>query len=89
MKKEQLLELRRLAEAATYGPWIAAGPSYGGALPVYCNEVIVNNSDSDVDCTTICSTNLCDATEDMEYIAALNPVAVLELLDFIDELLGK
>jgi hypothetical protein len=86
MTKEQLAELRRLAEAATDGPWIAAGPAFGGSTPKYLNDVVVDNPDSELDCLSIFPLPNEEATEDMEYIAAFNPVTAIALLDRITEL---
>ena len=78
-------ELKKLAEAATPGPWIAAGPSFGGEFPVYCEEVLVDREHDDDDGYGygICQapTGLeKESTHDMTYIAAANPSAILELL---------
>ena len=85
-----LAELRRLAEAATPGPWHAAT---GAALQTdagvdathvwYCrwrDERFLSISkvlDNELDQTT---------PEDAAYIAAANPAAVLALLDKLDAL---
>ena len=77
-------ELKKLAEAATPGPWIAAGPSLGSEFPVYCEEVVVDREHDDDDGYGICQapTGLeKESTHDMSYIAAANPAAILELLE--------
>lgn len=66
------------------GPWSAAGPSFGDALPRYLNEVVIDDGSDSPD--TVC---MCDPAGDpessatMDYIAACNPEnirAVLALL---------
>lgn len=82
-------ELKKLAEAATPGPWIAAGPSFGGEFPVYCEEVVVDREHEDDDGYGICQapTGLeKESTHDMSYIAAANPAAILKLLQINAEL---
>lgn len=82
-------ELKKLAEAATPGPWIAAGPSFGGDFPVYCEEVVVDREHDDDDGYGICQapTGLeKESTHDMSYIAAANPAAILKLLAINAEL---
>lgn len=82
-------ELKKLAEAATPGPWMAAGPSFGGEFPVYCDEVVVDREHDDDDGYGICqaSTGLeKESTHDMSYIAAANPAAILKLLAINAEL---
>lgn len=78
-------ELRKLAMAATPGPWIAAGPSFGAALPKYCNEVLVDRAGDEDDTYTIAqSVSGLDTepqtTADMAFIAAANPATVLRLI---------
>lgn len=82
-------ELKKLAETATPGPWIAAGPSFGGDFPVYCEEVVVDREHDDDDGYGICQapTGLeKESTHDMSYIAAANPAAILKLLAINAEL---
>lgn len=86
MTKEQLAELRMIAEAATEGPWVAAGPSFGGDKPAYLHDVVVDNPDSDFDGFSILPMHDQESNEDMEYIAAFNPVTAVALLDRIAEL---
>ena len=75
-------ELRKLAEAATPGPWIPAGPSFGAKLPQYyncvCRDYEVEDGNED---------DICGDMEhvDAEYIAAVSPDVVLSLLDRIKE----
>ena len=83
MMELDLNELERLAEAATQGPWIACGPSFGAALPKYLNEVVVDNPDSEEDGIEICQSPTGlekESSRDMEFIAAANPAVVLELV---------
>ena len=83
MMELDLNELERLAEAATQGPWIACGPSFGAALPKYLNEVVVDIPDSEEDGIEICQppTGLDkESSRDMEFIGAANPAVVLELV---------
>ena len=83
MMELDLNELERLAEAATQGPWIACGPSFGAALPKYLNEVVVDDPDSEEDGIEICQppTGLDkESSRDMEFIGAANPAVVLELV---------
>ena len=76
---------KALEAGPTEGPWSAAGPSFGDPLPRYCNEVIVDNEDSEEDGETVCrpsSIQMDDAsTADMVYIAACHPEALRSLLD--------
>ena len=69
MNTEQINELRKLAEAATPGPWAAA---------------ISSNMVNGVCATfeTICETG--KNIDDALYIAAANPAAVLELIAEIE-----
>ena len=74
-------ELRRLAQAATPGPWIAAGPSFGKSLPKYLNEVVVDREGDEDDGYSICNTPIgLELSSDMAFIAAANPATVIELL---------
>ena len=66
-------ELKRLAEAATPGPWFAAVSSN------------MNNS-VHVSMGTICNTG--KNIDDAAFIAAANPAAILELIQQRDELLA-
>lgn len=77
--------IRAAAEAATPGPWFAAGPSFGAPLPKYINCVVVENEDGDPD--DICIAPIgCDSisTDDLTYIATANPEAVITLLDRLE-----
>lgn len=67
-------ELKRLAEAATPGPWVAA---------------INTNMDNKVSHSfgDICQTG--KDIGDAIFIAAANPAAVLELIDYVEYLRGK
>lgn len=75
-------ELRKLVEAATQGPWFAAGPSYGGTMPRYYNAVVVKTDDPLGD-DDICRDTM--TSEDALYIAAANPVTILFLLDRLEK----
>ena len=78
-------ELRRLAQAATPGPWIAAGPSFGESLPKYLNEVVVDREGDEDDGYSICNTPIgLELSSDMAFIAAANPAAISELLDRLE-----
>ena len=80
-------ELRRLVQAATPGPWIAAGPSFGESLPKYLNEVVVDREGDEDDCYSICGASIGldkEGSDDMAFIAAVNPSAISELLDRLE-----
>lgn len=78
-------ELKTLAEAATIGNWSACGPSFGAALPKYCDEVVSDASESGEE-VTICTGPHWDKeywperSINMQFIAAANPATILELL---------
>lgn len=75
-------ELRELAEAATQGPWIAAGPSYGDPMPRYYNTVVTDRGDP-IEDEDVCSDTM--TSEDALFIAAANPAAILSLLDRLEK----
>jgi hypothetical protein len=91
-----LTELRRLAKAATpgpwispprqndYGPWVKIGkfvPSTRGDLSLWWHEVAVTRS------YLRNSQAVYDkADPDAAYIAAANPATILRLLDLIEQL---
>ena len=80
-------ELRRLTQAATPGPWIAAGPSFGESLPKHLNEVVVDREGDEDDGYSICNTPIGldqECSDDMAFIAAANPLAIEELLDRLE-----
>lgn len=80
-------ELRRLAQAATPGPWIAAGPSFGESLPKHLNEVVVDREGDEDDGYSICNAPIGlneERSDDMEFIAEANPLAIEELLDRLE-----
>ena len=78
-------KLRRLAQAATPGPWIAAGPSFGESLPKYLNEVVVDREGDEDDGYSICNTPIgLELSSDMAFIAAANPATLTELLDRLE-----
>ena len=77
--KTEIDRLRTLAVAATPGPWIPAGPSYGDAFPRYFNCVVVESESDD-------SPDICNDVEhgDADYIAAANPATLIALLDALE-----
>ena len=80
-------ELRRLAQAATPGPWIGCGPSFGESLPKYLNEVVVDREGDEDDGYSICNAPIGldeEHSADMAFIAAANPATVSELLDRLE-----
>ena len=80
-------ELRRLAQAATPGPWIGCGPSFGESLPKYLNEVVVDREGDEDDGYSICNAPIGldeELSADMAFIAAANPATVIELLDRLE-----
>lgn len=80
-------ELRRLAQAATPGPWIAAGPSFGESLPKYLNEVVIDRAGDEDDGYSICGAPLGldkEGSDDMAFVAAANPATITELLDRLE-----
>lgn len=74
MTLEKLTELRRLCEAATQGEW---GISLQGETD---NYVIKTNEHGDI------THYICEGVmdNDLPYIAACNPAAILDLLNTID-----
>lgn len=82
-------ELKKLAEAATPGPWISAGPSFGSDSPRYCEEVLVDREGDEDDTYTVCEAPAglrSESTSDMVFIAAANPATVLALISEVDRL---
>jgi hypothetical protein len=80
-------ELRRLTQAATPGPWIAAGPSFGESLPKHLNEVVVDREGDEDDGYSICNAPIGlneERSDDMAFIAEANPLAIEELLDRLE-----
>ena len=80
-------ELRRLARAASPGPWIAAGPSFGESLPKYLNEVVIDRAGDEDDGYSICGAPLGldkEGSDDMAFVAAANPATITELLDRLE-----
>ena len=76
-----LKAIRAAAEAATPGPWEAAGPSFGAPLPKYLNEVGRINEDEMFEEVCVSPSPEDDAcSADMIFIATANPTAILELL---------
>ena len=82
--------LREALEAGpTDGPWVAAGPSFGKPLPVYCDEVVTDRDDDEDDGDSICRAPTGferESTVDMTYIAAANPATIRALLAELDRL---
>ena len=72
-------KLRKLAEAATPGPWVSGDPSFGNGNA----QMIVSISDRAMG-RDIQGPNLCPALFDVEFIVAANPADVLGLLDQLD-----
>ena len=76
--------LEAAALAATPGPWIACGPSFGELKPRYLNEVMADrDEDGEEFGYTICEFPQLleeECSADMNYIAAANPAVVLELI---------
>ena len=79
---EAIAAIRQALAHATPGPWVAAGPSFGAALPAYLDCVGVD-IDGDDSAPTICRDT---ETDDSVYIAACNPVNIAALLARLDEL---
>ena len=76
-------ELKALAEKATPGPWIAAGPSFGAEHAVYYEDVVVDREGDEDDTFQVCQspTGLEEqSSNDMEFIGAANPAAILSLI---------
>jgi hypothetical protein len=82
-------ELKKLAEAATQGPWVAAGPSFGSDKPQYLEEVLVDREGDEDDTYTVCQAPAglqYESSHDMAFIAAAHPAAVLAMIAEIDRL---
>lgn len=82
-----ITELRRLAQAATPGPWVAAGPSFGESLPKYLNEVAVDREGDEDDGYSICNAPIGlneECSDDMAFIAEANPLTIEALLDRLE-----
>ena len=80
-------KMRRLAQAATPGPWTAAGPSFGESLPKYLNEVVIDREGDEDDGYSICAAPIGlneECSDDMAFIAEANPLTIEELLDRIE-----
>lgn len=76
-----LTELRRLAEAATPGPWEFCADQSVMALPAPSSDVI---ECAIYECRTIIDWT--PRTTDAEFIAAANPAVILDLLDAAEAL---
>lgn len=82
-----IYELKALADAATPGPWLASGPSFGSDKPKYLEEVLVDRAGDEDDTYTVCKAPLCgESSADMGFIAAASPSVVLELIADIERL---
>jgi hypothetical protein len=89
MNQEQINELRKLAQAATPGPWAAGGPSFGAPMPVWCDEVVTEYGGDSPESVCLCPSGAEEtSTDDMSYIAAANPAAILALIQQRDDLLA-
>jgi len=73
MTQEQINELRKLAEDATPGPWIKRGYVPGIGCGVDWVTAVAHHTTS----------------ADADFIAAANPAAMLELIDYVEYLRGK
>ena len=74
------------------GPWVSAGPSYGAALPVHCNEVIIDREGDDEDTYQVCRAPLgldAESTANMNYIGEASPKVIRSLLDERDRLAAE
>ena len=75
-------DLRKLAEAATPGPWVTterAWPEQVGCCPLVGRPYSIHRSDNN-------NVAAASTLEDAAFIAAASPTAVLALLDRIEEL---
>ena len=72
MTPEQLADLRRKAEAATPGPWHASAAS---------DECLDDHIIGPIGVGFVCTFEPEIRVADLDFIAAANPVVVLELLD--------
>lgn len=89
MNTEKINELRKLAQAATPGPWVAGGPSFGEPFPVWCDEVVTESGGDSPESVCLCPSGAEESsTDDMSYIAAANPAAILAMIQQRDELLA-
>lgn len=81
---ETIAELRRLAEAATPGPWASGDPAFGDGRAQCIFSISSRAMGRDVQ-----GPNLRPALFDVEFIANANPAVVLALLDERDALAAK
>lgn len=87
-----ITELKEIAEKATPGPWVAAGPSFGYPLPRYLTSVVVDREEDDDYANEICrAPGGCESicTSDMDFIGAANPAAILELITQLEDAQGE
>ena len=75
--------IKAAAEAATPGPWIEAGPSYGEPKPRFFNSV-VTGEDEDGDWLDICCSTSDNTDADMTHIATANPATIIALIDRLE-----
>ena len=83
-KKNHREKLRRLAEAATPGPWVSGDPAFGDGNAQY----IVSISERAMG-RSVMGPTLSPALFDVEFVTAANPAVVLDLLDQLDQLDDK
>jgi hypothetical protein len=81
MTEEQRKRLRELAEKATSGPWEFIGVDY--SQRIWCDEVTAGGKSL---MGNECYYPWVPPVDDMQYIAAANPAAILELLDEVERL---
>lgn len=77
--------IKAAAEAATPGPWVEAGPSYGEPKPRFFNSV-VTEEDEDGDWLDICCSTSDNTDADMTHIATANPATVIALCDEVERM---
>jgi hypothetical protein len=66
------------------GTWVAAGPSFGEALPKYLNEVVIEDGSDSPDSVCGCEpAGDPESSATMDYIAACNPENIRVLLSAI------
>ncbi|THF58049.1 hypothetical protein [Pseudothauera rhizosphaerae] len=81
MIDRELLDLERLALDATPGPWIACGPHYGAPHPQYFDAVVLDEAKDGGQGIALAPDGMGESgSPDMAFIAAANPVVVLDLI---------
>lgn len=71
----------------TPGPWIGAGPSFGGPLPRYTTEIITESEDENGEVRSICELPVAhhdDENEANARLIAAAPELLAALQAFID-----